>query len=73
MERHHRLHKEDQIDALGEVYDDTSYELPSRYHESRITSLQNRGYGSAYTAGTIMHDELDGTIEEYWEDEDDDD
>lgn len=73
IDRHHYLQRKKQIDIFGEEVDDRRIELPSRYHEKKVNSIQRKGVGDAYLAGMIDHDHATGEIFDYEDEEDDED
>jgi len=68
-EGHHYLHRAKQEKIFGEEIDGRRIELPKRYHQKKITPLQQKGVGDAYLAGTIDHDFATGEVD-YYEDDD---
>jgi hypothetical protein len=69
IDGHHRLQRAKQIDIFGKVVDDSTVELPSRYHEKKVNPIQQKGVGDAYLAGMIDHDRATGEIYDYEEED----
>ena len=64
-EKHHRSQKAIQRELFGGIIDDTTIDLPIRYHREVINPLQRKGVGDAFLAGRIDHDFITGQVFEY--------
>lgn len=64
-EKHHLSQQKIQKLLFGEVIDETTVELPKRYHRGVINSLQKKGVSDAYLAGKIDYDYATGEIFDY--------
>ncbi len=58
---HHRLYQQAQRQTLGRVWDNTTVELPTHYHQE-ITNLQRNGIPAITTCAVIQLDKWRGRI-----------